>query len=514
MKFDPHEEVVAETGALRALHEAGSRVVLAHEEREISGGEAHEIVQRMAKVLTAHGLTHGSAIAMLSMNLPEAYLAQLAGQHIGARYTPLHPMGSLSDHTLVLGDAEIDCLIYDPRLFAGRAAELREAGAVALTLALGPDVGEPDLIELAAYESPDPTPPAPVRGEETGLLYYTGGTTGSPKGVMHSRFGSWYSMALMGGGPTSHNAAPPRQLICTPISHAGGALIAPTIMRGGSVVLVDKFDPQEFLCVIERRQVTQTFLVPTMIYALLDHLRDHPTIDVSILTEVLYGAAPMSPSRLREGIERIGPVFVQGYGQTEIGVNILRLESADHRLDRPDLLASAGRPTIGVVASIRHEDGAEADPNEVGELCLRGPMVMKGYWKNPELTAHALRGGWLHTDDMGFMDADGFITLVDRRKDMIISGGFNVYPSEVENAISELAQVSSCAVIGVPDERWGEAVKAFVVRHPDAKLTQQQVIDHVRERKGPVQAPKSVEFIAELPKTPLGKLDKKALRAR
>lgn len=515
MEFEIQEEVVADTGAMRALKEAGERTVLFHEQREISGTEALTTVHQMARVLSEAGLGHGSALGMLSMNLPEAYLAQLAGHHIGMRYTPLHPMGSLGDHQFVLQDAEIDCLLYDPRLFSARAAELRESGVVKKAFALGPDGDLPDLVALASTESGEPFPGAPTRGGETGYLYYTGGTTGKPKGVMHSRFGFSYTQALMAGGTDARRAeTPPRQLVCTPISHAGGTLIGPTLMRGGSVVLVDKFDPAGFLGLIERLKITQTFLVPTMVYALLDHLRDNPQIDVSSLQEVLYGAAPMSPARLREGIERMGSVFVQGYGQTEVGVNILRLEKDDHKADRPDLLASAGRPTIGVVAVILREDGSRADAGEVGELCLRGPMVMQGYWKNPEATQHAFRGGWLHTDDMGFMDADGYVTLVDRRKDMVISGGFNVYPSEVENAISELDGVSSCAVIGVPDEHWGEAVKAFVVLLPGSKLTAEDVTEHVRERKGRIQAPKSVEFIDQLPVTALGKLDKKVLRAR
>ena len=514
MEFDPHEEVVGQVGALRALREAGSRTVFVHGGRRLAADECLQTVYQITRVLQAAGIGPGNGIGMLSLNLPEAFLVQVACQVVGARYTPLHPMGSLDDHKFVAADAEIRCFIYDPRLFSERAAQLRSSGMLHLTFALGEDDGNPDLMAAAALASGDPVEPEPVRGSDIETLYYTGGTTGRPKGVMHTRFGTWYTQLALAGDPDhAHRTRELRMLICTPISHAGGTAITPTLMRGGTVVLVDKFDAGEFLEIIEREQITETFVVPTMVYVLLDYLREHPEIDVSSLEEVIYGAAPMSPKRLHEAIERIGPVFVQGYGQTEAGVSVLRLRKEDHRLDRPDLLASAGKPMLGVVAKILREDGTEAAVGEVGELCLRGPMVMKGYWKNPELTAQALRGGWLHTDDMGYLDAAGYVTLVDRKKDMIISGGFNVYPSEVENALAEHPAVEACAVIGVPDDKWGESVKAFVVLKGRAQASAEELIMHVRNLKGRVNAPKRVDFIDELPLTVVGKVDRKALRA-
>lgn len=515
MQFELREEVVYEVGPLREMGRIGDRVVIRHGDRELRADECFRLVHRIARALMERGLRKGSAVAVLSMNLPETYLTQLATDLVGARYTPLHPMGSLDDHQFVLDDAEIDTLIYDPRFFSDRARAIRDGGYAGQIFSLGEDDVSEDLLALAAEQSDEIVEPAMVRGNDIATLYYTGGTTGKPKGVMHTYFGRWYTAAIgTGNRDRSPDLLPMKMLITTPISHAGGTSIGPMIMGGGSVVLADRFDPAGFLSLVERHRITHAFLVPTMIYVLLDYLRDHPDIDVSSIEEFVYGAAPMSPTRLAEAIERFGPVFTQGYGQTEAGVGILRLGKAEHRLDRPDLLASAGRATIGVVAKILREEGTEADVGEVGELCLRGPFVMAGYWKRPDLTKETMRGDWLHTDDMGFMDGDGYITLVDRRKDMIISGGFNVYPSEVENAISELGEVSACAVVGTPDEKWGEAVKAFVVLQPGAQLTAAEVIDHVRERKGRVQAPKSVEFIDELPVTPLGKLDKKVLRRR
>ncbi|MGG7099866.1 AMP-binding protein [Rhodococcus sp. 24CO] len=514
MQFEVHEEVSGHVGAVRALKEAGSKVVLVHDDRRLTGDECLSIVYQVARAFTVIGVGKGSAIAMLSLNLPEAYLVQIAGQLVGARYTPLHPMGSCEDQAYVIADAEIEFLFYDPRVFATRVAELRNSGAVGRTYALGPDGTNPDLLGLAAQQSTAPVPPAPLSGDDIETLYYTGGTTGKPKGVMQTRFGMLYTQLMfLSSADSSSDTSRRCTLISTPISHAGGTVITPTLMQGGTVVLLDGFSAELFLRTVEREQITHAFLVPTMVYVLLDYLSAHPEIDVTSLEEVGYGAAPMSPVRLAEALRRIGPVFTQGYGQTEAGPAILRLTKDDHSLERPDLLASAGRPRLGVVAVILREDGSEADVGEVGELCLRGPMLMKGYWKNPDATDHAFRGGWLHTDDLARRDDAGYITIVDRRKDMIISGGFNVYPSEVEKVLSEHPAVHMTAVVGVPDEKWGESVKAFVVLADSLSADPEELIAYVRERKGAINTPKSVEIIETLPLTGVGKIDRKALRA-
>lgn len=513
MKFEPHEEIANVNWAIRELKGAGDKTVFFHGSRELTAEESVRLFNQLGRAFQTLGVKHGMAIAMLSRNLPETYLTQLAASHLGIRYTPLHPMGSLEDHLFVLDDAEIDVVVYDPRFFSERADELRTKSAVRTVVSLGEDGQNRDLLSIASLQPDDELPAVAVRGGDIETIYYTGGTTGTPKGVARTYFGRVFAQMIAAGSERRSAAAPPvRHLITTPISHASGMGIGPTLMRGGAVVLADGFDPGEFLRAVEKFRITNAFLVPTMIYSLLDYMNEHPEIDVSSIEKLAYGAAPISPTRLAEAIEKFGPVFTQGYGQTEAGTGILQLPSADHRLDRPDLLASAGRPNPGVAVSIRREDGTEADPGEVGELCLRGPMVMKGYWKRPELTAQALRDGWLHTDDMGFITEEGYVTLVDRKKDMIITGGFNVYPSEVENAISEIPGVSSCAVVGRHDEKWGEAVTAYVVIHPESTLTEAAVISYVKEKKGAVQTPKSVHFVDRLPTTPLGKLNKRVLR--
>jgi fatty-acyl-CoA synthase len=222
----------------------------------------------------------------------------------------------------------------------------------------------------------------------------------------------------------------------------------------------------------------------------------------------------MTPARIREAISRIGPVLAQSYGQTECPSNILHLTAEDHCRADVDTLASAGMPYPGVTVALLDANDQPVEPGEVGELCVRSPLVMDGYWKQPEQTAEALRNGWLHTGDMARRDSHGYYYLVDRRKDMVISGGFNVYPKEIEDVIAQHPSVAAVAVIGVPDERWGEAVKAVVVIRPDVRVGPEELRELVRHAKGAVCTPKTVDFVEALPLTPLGKPDKKALRER
>jgi fatty-acyl-CoA synthase len=250
-----------------------------------------------------------------------------------------------------------------------------------------------------------------------------------------------------------------------------------------------------------------------MLYVLLDYLADHPQ-DLSSLQTILYGAAPMSPDRLEQALDVFGPVFVQIYGQSEAPNTVATLGKEDHDLRRPERLASCGKPHQSLDVAVLDDNDQPCSVGQLGEVCVRGPLVMDGYWRQPEVTAETLRNGWLHTGDVGYLDADNFLYLTDRKKDMVITGGFNIYPREVEDAVVTHPEVAAAAVIGVPDPKWGEAVTAFVVRTPDATVTAQELIALVRELKGPVHAPKSLEFLDALPLTPLGKIDKKQLRVR
>jgi fatty-acyl-CoA synthase len=304
----------------------------------------------------------------------------------------------------------------------------------------------------------------------------------------------------------------PRFLICAPLSHSALTLLVPTLLRGGSLVVLPSFDATAVLEAIEEHRITATMLVPTMIYALLDHPGLNGA-DLSSLEVIYYGASAISPARLKEAIERIGPIFFQFYGQVEAPMTVSVLKREEHDSNDLARLASCGRPVPWLNVALLDDDLRPVPVGQPGEICVRGPLVMKEYLNREKETAEAFRGGWLHTGDVARADEAGFMTIVDRKKDMIVSGGFNVYPSEVEAVLASHPAVSQAAVIGIPDPKWGEAVIAIVVKRAGAQVEEAELRALVKERKGSVYTPKKVEFVEAIPVTGLGKIDKKALRA-
>jgi fatty-acyl-CoA synthase len=502
-----------------ALKRHRDKPVVVLGETTMTGGRTAEQVSRYAQAFEALGAGTGAPVALLSLNRPEVLLIIAAGQLQGSRRTALHPLGSLDDHAYILGDAGITTLIIDPvPAFVDRALGLLEkVPGLSQVLTIGP-VPEPlahvgrDLTAAAATFAPRPLVPAALPPDQVVSITYTGGTTGKPKGVM----GTAQAMTTMTQIQLAEWEWPeaPKFLICTPLSHAGAAFFAPTLLKGGSLIVVPKFDPGEVLRIVEEQRITATMLVPTMLYALMDHPGSR-TRDLSSLQTVYYGAASINPVRLREAIDRFGPIFAQYYGQSEAPMAISYLAKGDHDDAR---LASCGRPSAFLRTALLGPDGAAVAPGEPGEICVAGPLLAGGYWNLPEVTAETFRDGWLHTGDVAREDEDGFWFIVDRVKDMIVTGGFNVFPREVEDVVAEHPAVAQVGVIGTPDEKWGEAVTAVVVLREDAdgdlaRLTS-EIQAAVRERKGPVHVPKRVIVAESLPMTGLGKPDKKALRAR
>jgi fatty-acyl-CoA synthase len=288
--------------------------------------------------------------------------------------------------------------------------------------------------------------------------------------------------------------------------------VLPALLRGGTVVIEQGFDPTRFLDIIERERINCLSAIPTMIYALLDHERPE-TRNLSSLETVWYATGPMSPVRLKEARERIGPVFVQVYGQTEsMGVGTVLPKDA-HESASLAQLASCGRPSLGNQIRLVDDDGRDVALGEVGEIVMRNRAVMLGYWNLPDETQAALKDGWLHSGDLARQDETGLLYIVDRKKDMIISGGFNIYASEVERALTSHPSISSAAAIGVPDPKWGERVTAFVIARPGQQVDVAALQAHVKQVKGSMYAPKEIVVVDSLPVTTVGKVDKKALRA-
>ena len=481
-------------------------------QREMTAGEMSAMVSRYAQALASKGLTQGTQLSVLALNRPEVLFNMAANQINATRSTPLHPMGSVDDQAYVLTDCGAKALVFDPDNFTERARELAErVPTIEHFLSLGPcEFGE-DLDALAMTFEPEPLVAPIVGAEDLAGISYSGGTTGKPKGIMSTyRGGATMTQIQMSDLQWPDEV---RFLICTPLSHAGAAFFTPTLLKGGSLTVLPGFDPEKFMQTVQDHRITATMLVPTMIYVLLDHPK-FDQYDLSSLETIFYGASAISPTRLAEGIRRMGPIFFQFYGQAECPMTITVLRKEDHDPDNLERLASCGRPVPWLHVALLDDDGNEVPHGEPGEICVRGPLNMKGYLGKPEQTAEAFQHGWLHTGDVARADDEGFLYIVDRKKDMIITGGFNVYPREVEDVISTHPAVSAVAVIGVPDERWGESVKAVVVRRPGESVEADELIALVKDAKGSVQAPKSVDFIDAIPLSALGKPDKKALRAQ
>jgi acyl-CoA synthetase (AMP-forming)/AMP-acid ligase II len=357
-------------------------------------------------------------------------------------------------------------------------------------------------------------PPLQPRPADIHAIMYTSGTTGRPKGAMLSHAGmlalceNW---AYELGADLGH-----RILLAMPFFHIGARSQGGAVtFRGGTLVVHRSFDAREVVETVERERITQLHLAPSLMQAVLD-LPDIERYDLASLHTINYAAAPMPLTTLKRAMRRFGPILINGYGQTEGAGTTLRKHYHRPEGDQKDLerLTSVGQPVLDTAVRVVDEQDREVPPGVVGELCLRSRQNMVGYWNNSAATLETLRGGWLHTGDLARQDEDGFVYLVDRKKDMIVSGGENVYSREVEEALMSHAAVADVAVIGVPDTRWGEAVKAIVVLKAAVSCSQADLIAHCRPLIAGYKCPKSIEFAAELPRLPSGKVSKVILRER
>ena len=483
-------------------------------ERSMSYAEVQDLSRRIAGAFTRSGVRPGDSVAILSGNDPMSFTCVFGIARAGAVWCPVNPRNEAEENRELLELFDCTALLYQSS-FAPLVAKIRDRLPLLTTLVCL-DAGtenDPSLqewVDGAAPVTDDVEPP-----EDVSMLVGTGGTTGRPKGVrLTGRNVETMSALTLMSYPFEGR---PVYLALAPLTHAAGVLCFPVMALGGEVVVMPAPDLGEFLGLIERHRVTHTFLPPTLIYMLLAHPALDAT-DLSSLQCLWYGAAPISADRLEEAITRIGPVMGQLFGQSEAPMMVSTLAPADHL--RPDgsiareRLSSAGRPTPLVTVAIMSPDGTLLSTGERGDVVVRGSLVMAGYHKDPEATAEASRFGWHHTGDIGYLDDENFLYLVDRAKDMIISGGFNVYSAEVERALMAHPGVQDCAVIGMPDEKWGERVVAVLQALPGVELSPAEVQAFVKERIGSVKAPKQVEVWADLPRSKIGKVLKPDIRAR
>jgi acyl-CoA synthetase (AMP-forming)/AMP-acid ligase II len=457
-------------------------------------------------------------VAIYSPNNAAVLVCGLGLMRAGATWVPVNPRNALDDNVEFMNLAGVSWLFYHSRFTQEITELVRRVPTLRHCICLDREQdGHPSLESFMAlgadgkeldWADPWGNPDHLV------ALFPTGGTTGAAKAVRFSGL-AWKTTIETG---LRYLDPPDRPAVClavAPLTHAAGVLAYNVFAMGGTNVVMPAFDAGKVLANLERYGVTNLFLPPTAFYALLEH-PDLPRHDYSSLRRLLIAAAPVAPDKLRRGVETFGPCICQCYGQAEAPMYLTFLEpsvvAAAAAGDHPERLASCGRATYGVQLQIMDDVGSILPVGEHGEIVARSTLVNPGYHHAPDATADSKAFGWHHTGDIGYIDGDGYVYIVDRKKDMIITGGFNVFSAEVEAAILELPQVLECGVIGVPDDRWGEAVTAVVVLANGESLTEEAVRTHCKARLGSVKAPKSVQFSEALPRTSAGKTDKNALR--
>ncbi len=497
-----------------ALRNPGRDCLVAADGVSMTYRQVQTLTYRIGNKLLSLGLGRGDVGSVLAFNDCMAFACTFGLARAGLAWLPANPRSSEDDAQYLFDFMDCRVLIFQ-RGFAELVAALRpQLPGVKHWVCLEEPVGNIPSLEQWLEGAAETDPDVPTAADDLAVLFPTGGTTGRSKGVqMTHRVVSNMVATYM----TSFYYDPverPVNMAAAPLTHAAGLCACAALSRGGKVVILPSPDIELMLDSIERYQVNEFFLPPTVIYRMLEH----PGVekrDYSSLRYFCYAAAPMSVEKLKRAIEVFGPVMTQCYGQGECPMLIAFYPPSEHmhngQMASDERLSACGFPTPLVEARILDEDGREVARGEKGEICVRSDMVMAGYYKQPDKTAETLVNGWLHTGDVGVQDADGWLHIVDRKKDMIITGGLNVYPQEVEQVIWGHDAVQDCAVIGVPDDEWGEAVRAVVEFAPGGEVTAEEIIALCKQNLGSVKAPKSVDF-RDLPRSPNGKVLKRDLR--
>ena len=501
-KAEPLLDIFAGLARTRTDHPA-----LVGATRTVTYGELWDRGNRAAHALRDAGVGEGGRVAYLDLNNPEFFEVSLGASKLGAAIAPVNFRLTPTEVAQIVADSGAPVLVVGPA-FEPMVATI-EAASPALTRVVR--TGEDYESWLAAADDTDPGRPS--RPDDVVMQLYTSGTTGLPKGVMLTNDNCSALLDVADHWDVDETSV---SLVAMPLFHIGGSGWANvSLARGGTDVIVPLIDPSGLLDTIEQQRITNAFLVPAVLQ-MMCAVPGADERDFSSLRSIAYGASPITTAALTRSLEVFKAPLFQVYGMTETTGAITELSSGDHDPGGPrqHLLRSAGRPYPWVeMKAVDPATGRDCGPGEVGEIWTRSVQNSPGYWNKPADTAAVFDAdGWLHTGDAGYLDNEGFVFLTDRIKDMVVSGGENVYPIEVESALSEHPDIADVAVIGVPDERWGETVKAVVVRRPGSDLTEEQLLDWAKERVAGFKRPKSVDFADELPRNPSGKLLKRVLR--
>lgn len=501
-------DIPAENAACFPGHEA-----VIFEGTHLAWAQFNERINRLANGLYALGFKPGDPIAVLLENCHPYMEIYYALAKNGMVTVPLNYRLSEKELIYIINHSESVCLIAGKR-FIERTKKMRpHLDRIKKYISVETDV-EGMIPYEGIIESGDPAEPKyrPGSDNDMAVLMYTGGTTGLPKGVMLSHRNLLSAIKAIAGDASLPGA---RTLFILPLFHIANWQAFLFHMMKGCVIIHRGADPEEIVKLIMEERPIMLNLVPT-VYQYMLQLPDIEKMDFSHVLHFSVAGAPMAPELMKRCEKVFGMKFGKGYGLTEAAPSVSRLEPRDYALEGDPKLVkrsrSVGRPVRGIQVVIRREDGSVCEAGEHGEITVFGENVMLGYWRDPERTAQTLRDGWLWTGDVGYMDEDGFIYLADRKDDMILSGGENVYPIEVEDALAEHPAVLEVAVVGVPDEEWGEAVKAVVALKPGRKATEEELIAFCKARIAGYKCPKSIDFMDELPKTTVGKIRRRELR--
>lgn len=484
--------------------------------KEYSYQEMQDLSCRIGAALAQQTGADNPHVSVLSPNDVQAFACVLGAHRAGGTWVPLNARASLSDNIEFMNTARVQVLFYHSA-FADQIEKIRpQVSSLALCVCVDRANGDDASLDAFMARSHGAVPPDLGNDPQRQVaIFATGGTTGKSKGVVHTNL-VWETL-ISEMGHALEGAAPPVHLVVAPMTHAAGGLCYVLMSLGAKNVVVTEVDPEVILRSIQEHQITHLFLPPTIFYALLAHPRV-ADYNYSSLEYFIVAAAPVSPEKIREGIKVFGPCICQCWGQVEAPMFLTWMppgrfaQAAEAGLDQR--LQSCGRGILQSRVEVMNDAGELLPSGQVGELVVRSNLVTPGYYNNPQATAEAGAFGWHHTGDVGYRDQDGFYFIVDRKKDMIITGGFNVYGAEVEKVLNSHASVLDSAVIGVPDGKWGEAVKAIVQVKPGEVVEPETLIGLCKEVLGSVKAPKSVEFVEALPRSPVGKVLKRELRER
>ena len=484
-------------------------LALIDSQQRLTFSELERRTNRLASGLSALGLAEGAHVAILAPNRVELVEAEIAFYKRAMVKVPINARLSLDEIIQVLNDSHSQAVIADSRFAAALKARRGEVSRLKWIISLNDDSG--DVSYSAVLAGGDETPVhADPADDALAVLHYTSGSSGVLKAAMLS-FGNRKALIRKSIASPSRRAAPADVMAHVgPITHASGMQVMPLLAVGACNLLLEKYDDRLLLDTIQRERVTRLFLVPAMINRLVN-VPGVEQYDLSSLRVVMYGAAPMAPALVQRAIEVFGPILVQGYGAGETCSLVTVLTEQDH-LDDPRLLASCGRCYFETDLRVVNDAFEDVRPGEIGEIVVKGPDIMQGYWQSPELTAEVMRDGYYLTGDLATVDERGYVFIVDRKKEMIISGGFNIYPTEVEQVLYSLPEVFEAAVVGVPDEQWGEAVRAVVVLKPGQSLSAEAIIEHCGQSLAGFKKPRAVDFVQELPKNPNGKVVRRLIR--